>query len=460
MKSRCLIAFVSHIGKLSRSRFRTLGSHCHCPQGNWGLFVFFLMMCPLGLQAAPQSLALQSLNLQARSSGASRNVGLAKTTSLIAMNSEETARNTPPSSYASLQINPPVAKKSAGLLEAGWTLGLGGESFANDREQAQSAGFDLGGALRYGLLKSVEVKAKANISLYSGYVQSRFGDQTPRSGVFLQEAVVQIQPISQLTLLAGAIDQGHLRAPLLVSARPFPGALQRLVLSSERLELQVKAQQTIPTSTTLATRSVDIESSPTFFTETCVLTARPFQNLTLTAHATHFAFRDLPSAVAGESSVHGNTVDDVTPNKSRFVYNFDGWLAGGGGTLAFSDNVSLIAEGYMIQNSQAPESYRNGQTAALSLELTLPNGIELVPKAEVYFNESDVSPAYYNSSAHGHGNRVGWVADFEVRFKKRAFEEAFKVGARLIEADLINPDLNQSRQRHFMIRFETMYDAS
>jgi hypothetical protein len=46
------------------------------------------------------------------------------------------------------------------------------------------------------------------------------------------------------------------------------------------------------------------------------------------------------------------------------------------------------------------------------------------------------------------------MAAVETLFK----EERFKLRGEYVDADLINPSRDQSRQQFFMIRFETLYD--
>jgi hypothetical protein len=358
---------------------------------------------------------------------------------------------------ASTSISAPVSRAAIrpGRATLQWSIGLAGESFANAQEQAQTAGFNVGGDFRYVLLRGLDLRVRAGASLQSGYAQSRFGDNTPRSGLNLREAIVQYRPGRILTLQVGAIDQGHLASPLLVSARPFPGALEKLTLGEGALQAEVKAQQTIPTSTTMSTQAVEAETSPSFMSETLTVKLEPHRKFNLSVYGTHFGFRNLPSTVAADGDIHGNTVDDSTPNFSRFIYEYDGWVAGGVIRTQLSRGFAAELQGQMLQNLKAPETYRNGQMASVAIEVGLPGDVLLVPKAQMFFSESDVSPSFYNSSELGHNNRIGHAADIEARFKR----ENFKIGARYVQSDTINSNLNQTPHQYLMLRFETSYDA-
>lgn len=353
----------------------------------------------------------------------------------------------------STQINPSSSSRIRRAAMA-WNLGMDGQSFANEKDQAQVAGFGLGAKLRYRLLPGLLARADAGLSLQTGYAQSRFGDNTPKSGINLKEAVLQYRPMSMLTLQAGAIAQSRLEAPLLVSSGAFPGVLERLNFGTRELGAAITAQQTVPTSTTLSTKAVESESTPTFMTETLSLHARVFDALSVKGSAGHYAFRSLPNTVAYESEAFGNTVREVGPSSAKFAYDFEGWLAGAEVKWQVLRGLGWKVGALMIQNTKAPDSYKNGQMTSTGLDIALPRQIDFEPKGFVFFNESDVAPAYYNSSELGHNNRQGWGASADFKFRK----EKFKIGAAYVNSDIINPSANQSRQQFIRLQFETLYE--
>jgi len=342
---------------------------------------------------------------------------------------------------------------SSKKIEAGWTLSLEGESFSNEKEQAQTAGIELGGKVRYALLPQLEMKADAGVSLQSGYAQSRFGDNTPKNGLDLREALVQYKPMRQLTLQAGAINQAGLNAPLIVSAQAFPAVLERALIGTKDFNVEAKAQQAVPTSSTLSTKSVEAEQTPTFMAEE--LTARAKLSNRVAAHilGLHYAFHNLPSTVATDSELYGNTVTQITAKRDQFTYEFNGFGYGGGVKVLLARELAWTLDGQIVQNTDAPSSYNQGQIATSGFEIGLPGDIDLAPKGELFFAESDVAPGFYNGSDRGHNNRTGWAADVKATFKKAGFA----VGGRFVQSDLINESLVQTRQSFVMISFETLY---
>lgn len=364
-----------------------------------------------------------------------------------------TPSNSIPSDTSLRTVVDQPARKKTGVIEAGWNMQLAGESFADEKQQAQTAGLELGGKIRYGLLPSLEMKADAGVALESGYAQSRFGDNTPKNGLDLREALVQYKPIQRVTISAGAINQAHLNSPLLVSAQAFPGVLERVLLGTKEFNVEVKAQQAVPTSSTLSTKSVDAEQTPTFMTEGLTARMKLFDRVSFSVFGLHYAFHNLPSTVAQESELYGNTVTEITAKQDKFAYDFDGFSYGGGTKVLLTREIAWTLDGQILTNAKAPDSFNQGQLASSGLEIGLPGDIDLKPKGEIFFAESDVAPGFYNGSDRGHNNRTGWAADLSVTFKKAGF----LVGGRFVRSDLINQSLVQSRQSYIMLRFETLY---
>lgn len=337
-------------------------------------------------------------------------------------------------------------------LKVRWNLSLQGDSFANDREQAQTAGFGVGGQIKYRLAQGLNFRASIGVTMQSGYAQSRFGDNAPRSGLDLREAILQYRPFSFFAFEAGALDQGQLKMPLLVAPRAFPGVAERILLGNRRLGMELRAQQTIPTSTQQQTRTVEAEPMPSFLSETLRVRGMPTSFWTLRADATHFRFNQIPRQVAMNSAAFGNT---LRADIDLLEYQFQGFAGGGGTSLEITRAVTWNIDGHVMKNTDAPEGYNLAQLISTSFDLHLPGDIDLRPQGEIFFAESDVSPAFYNDSGYGHSNRQGYAADLLATFK----QAGFKLGLRYVNADLIDQKSVQSAQQYVMVRFETLYDS-
>lgn len=343
--------------------------------------------------------------------------------------------------------------------KSAYKLSSGFDSFANEQEQSQFFGMTVATDFRAQLLSSLSFRTKAGASLNSGYAQSRFGDNVGRSSIWFEEATLNLRAVNtapaRAYLSAGALNQGDLGMRLLVDRQPFPGVRESVVLgSNSRLKVKLMAQQTIPTSKTLSTKTVDAEVTPLFTTESLEISIKPNDKLSLKGFVTHFAFLNLPSAVALESVIYGNSVAEIGPNTARFKYGFEGIGAGGSANIQISRNLEWNFLGYVLQNAQAPEGFRNAQFLRTDLKIGIPGDVDLIPGAALFFVEDDVTPGFYNNPYSGHNNRQGFAGSLEVFFQK----QRFKLKSEFIDADVINFNINQSRQQTFTIGFETFYE--
>ncbi len=341
-----------------------------------------------------------------------------------------------------------------------YKLGSGYDSFANEREQAQYFGFGLNGDFRAQLMSGLSFRVKGGASLTTGYAQSRFGDNVGASGIFMQEAVMTARAVDSKFLRAyvagGALDQNVFEAPLFIArSTAFPGVRETLVIgNSNDFRIKLWAQQAIPTSKTLSTKTVDAEVTPSFLSETAEISIEPSDILNAKAAVTHFTFNNLPSAVALESVIYGNTVNEIGPNTSQFKYRFDGFMASGSLSLRLANSLSWHLFGYAIQNAAAEEGYRNAQNIQTGFKVSLPGEIDVTPTVSTFFIEDDAVPGFYNSSVAGHNNRQGFAASVDAYFQR----QRFRVAAEYVDADVINFNINQSRQQTMTIKFETFYE--
>ncbi len=349
-------------------------------------------------------------------------------------------------------------RDSAGT-KFGYKFGSFFDSFANEREQSQYLGLDAIADFQAQLMDSLTFRAKALANVTSGYAQSRFGDNLPASGLYVEEAALSLRALdsdfARLYVAGGALSQSVFDSSMFIGRQAFPGLKQTLVFGSAKdFKLRLWAQQTIPTSRNLSTRTVDAEVTPSFLTETIELEVKPNDTFTLKAAVTHFNFNNLPSAIAQESIIYGNTVEEVGPNTSRFKYRFDGLFAQAGLNIDITRRFGWWINGSVIQNAAAPEGFRNAQHIKSGFKIGLPGEVDVVPSLGTYFVEDDAVPGFYNSSSIGHTNRQGYSGAIETFFQR----QRFRLRAEFNDADVINFNLNQSRQQSLMIGFETFYE--
>ncbi|RME14054.1 MAG: hypothetical protein D6797_09740 [Bdellovibrio sp.] len=166
----------------------------------------------------------------------------------------------------------------------------------------------------------------------------------------------------------------------------------------------------------------------------------------------HYVFFDLPSVIAEESARYGNTVSALTAPASRFSYEFNG-------AVLFMDHLKEWSPQWkshirfeLLKNLVAPEKFNRGGRAVLGTTWTRSH-LGLHPYIEIFFSESDVAPASYNSASLGHNNRQGVKYGLDLQFPKRGFGLNFAY----VDSRLINRSLSQKDLSSFYFGLETLY---
>ncbi len=334
---------------------------------------------------------------------------------------------------------------------------IGDVSFANEQgERSQSAAFVLGEEFKYRLTDEVHLNVDSKLYTFAGQSLSRFGDGIPTNGIYLKEALVEWQPFQFVSVAGGAINQRYLNSGLLIYEKAFPGAREKLAYNTGNFTASLTAEQTVPTSASLSTKTADREDQPSFFAETLSGKFDVIRSFAFEFFGTFFDFRNLPSQVAFDSSLYGNTATQMSsPNSAKFIYEYAGWLLGAKGDIELSRQAKLLVAGSLLSNELAPTAFNHGQIVSAGAEFSVTDNLSINPTMETFFNESDSAPAYYNDFVYGHNNRQGYGAYLTLDFKK----SNFKLIGFYVDADVINFNVNQSRQQVYLIKLETSYDV-
>lgn len=368
---------------------------------------------------------------------------------------EESLTLVPPSAESTLLA--PLSESQSQLTRpwsGEWWLASAAQSFSEGKDEGAGTGFRAGALLRYQLSPWARFLFDGEARFFSSRVQTRYDDDVMSSGLKLREGYAAFGQESGFEVKLGALGQRLIKSDLLIaSRRAFPGVYEGMVFAdaSSNMRLHIWAQQTVPTSYSLNTKRSDREPTPTFLTETINLKITPAKVVEAEFYATHYRFNYLPAVVAFESSSLGNTVNgEVAPN-SDFKYGFDGFLLGTEGCLCLEGPLKLRAGGQWLQNNEAPSRANRGQLLFLGTDLMLNSEINIKPRYSVFFNESDTSPAYYNSWTMGNNNRKGMIAQVEVEFLKYGFS----LNLEYVQSAMINPDPFQFDKEVFSIGVET-----
>ncbi len=331
---------------------------------------------------------------------------------------------------------------------------LGSQYVSDETDEGSNVNFGFGLKLNYKFLDSLELRSETRLNFSQERFQAQIDDDEFADGFSVKEAVAAWSPLTQVEIGAGAVNQHEfLEAPLLISNRSFPGAYQQLLFGEvDRNFVQFRLSQSIPTSRSFDSDRIEKEKTPYFFTEGVKLGVRPNKHIQFIPFYQRFRYTDLPSVVAYNGSFRGNTVADATPTNSRFAFDFEGYVAGLRVALDPTSDLSLFGEFQGIENTKAPEGFNSGQLGKAGLRVQL-GQVVVEPVVGTFFNESDTSPAAYNSAHTGHNNREGMVYAFDLTFDKYNF----KIASELVDARIVNPAQRQSDMDYFSISLETLY---
>lgn len=349
------------------------------------------------------------------------------------------------------KANQSQAKLEDKKFSGSWKAAIGGESYEEGVDKAEAASFNLNASGKYQLTDWLSLIADGKARFYSSQIQARFRDTFGGSNLFLNKFVVQAKPWRYLTLQAGAINQGELDLPLLISNRAFPGLREQLSYRHDFFEGFLMAQQTMPTSSSFNSNRSEVEETPTFFSETLGARFTLTPGLKLTTKATHFAFNNLPAVTAFDSGKIGNTTSGFLAPNSQFLYEFNGYALSGSIDYEHNELFSAGVGGMFVENSKAATASSRGQLLHAEMAARFYNVI-FKPRFEMFFNESDTAPAAYNSGRYGHNNREGQSLSLETVFP----EWGFKISARATNAKTINPNAFQNDLTAYEISLETI----
>ena len=333
-----------------------------------------------------------------------------------------------------------------------WKIQLGNEMFANEIEESNL--FVGRGVLagNVNLSSSVDLIFNASLQAKMGRSQSRY--HTVQGNAFsLSKAYLQWQR-SGFNVQAGAINQQHLNMPLLISSRPFPALKGEYQHSFGNLSLKVNLQQAIPVSESLESDRIEKEKNPSLRTFNLGSEYRWSPALKVMGSIGSFEYRNLPSKVAYESSLLGNTVPFPQQNNSQFAFPFRGYQLHLGLTGKIRRHLDGSIGFKQLENSEAPTGFNRGQLLYTQLSYSTSHGL-LGLGGEIFYNESDSAPAYYNHKGYGNNNREG----YKLFVQYDAYSSGIRMKLDFYNSNVIEANLYQNNQQILILSMETFYES-
>jgi len=329
-------------------------------------------------------------------------------------------------------------------------LGFTGLNVDNLQNQTTTFGFLTRAQMQQAFTPELKAKIAANLVLETGSNKSiNLEEFKPNQGIFLDEAYLQYAPLSFLKLQLGAINQSYLESPLLITSTAFVGVKERLFYNKDEQEYYIEAEQAIPTNQTLAKRlgSVD-EGTPSFQMASAGVDLQG-NFLSLKAAVSYFQFKNLSNSVANESRLMGNSIKGNSQNTAQYIYGFSGLNTTYELSMRLRSGFTLFNSTQYLFNQEAPDGRNTGYLTNFGVA-----GESFKVSTELFYNESDSSPAYYNDKSYGHNNRKGFALGLELTSQQ--YDLTFN--AKYIKANLIEQNQYQSDSNIILFNIMRSYD--
>ncbi|MCB0343330.1 MAG: hypothetical protein H6626_02670 [Pseudobdellovibrionaceae bacterium] len=332
-----------------------------------------------------------------------------------------------------------------------WSLSLGGRYEESGLDHVTATYLRASALVRYQLANHLKIQMQALAKANSSQAQYSLSEE-PEDKISFQEFVVSYDLFPYTELQAGAVSQEYLETPILISeSLAFPGAR----LSYSRLfrdwRFDYQIQKVIPTSQSTTADLSEQEGIPSLFTQKIKGTYNWNADTRVGFSWLGYQFDGLPSQVAFNSGLRGNTTNGQSYPATQFIDGFNGGVIALDAATALNDKLSLELGGFWIRNGSAPEKSNQGQQLHLASSYRI-QSYRIRPSVTWFVVESDVTPAYYASGGFGHNDRYGQQWDLEVEF----VELGFKLASSYVKSDLINPDSVRDDLEGFSVMLETL----
>lgn len=309
--------------------------------------------------------------------------------------------------------------------------------FYEGEDSASQVLFGFNPHFNFNFHKNFWIDANLSMNLNSSRVQTRYINRNDENFV-LNELAINFQPTKYTLFKLGAINQGHLDSPMLISAISFPGAMANLEANSDRSTFGIKAQRLIPTSTSFDSERTSKEALPLFQTAGVYGKAKLLNFIDIDGQINYYEFNKLPSVVAFESRRLGNDVSGIEIGDSRFLNNFSGLSQTANIKLNFHSKIEQFFKVAIVENENTADGDNRAQLLETGLILKLAN-FNLIPSIATFYAEPNVAPAFYNSSLFGNTNRQG--NKYALRAEMKSIKLNVEVG--YIDAKTINTSVFQ-----------------
>jgi hypothetical protein len=338
-------------------------------------------------------------------------------------------------------------------VESSWKLGLSGANAQDSQSTNQYVSFGLDTKTKYWADRDLFLNFDALVKFENGSFQSLEGEKKNESGLRLQEVGAHWLLANPLLLSVGALNQATNHSDLLFDDQAFPAVRAQVKLFKSGTGLtSLELEQAIPTSSSLNTNTRATESTPRFLSASLSFNYETF-NYFWNTRVGAYSFDNLPSSVAYQSGLRGNTVNSLTETESLFSYEFAGLDAESSLRVPVMRGWDFTGAVSYLKNNKAPTTSNSAYALTAGSEFFFVGQKSWDLSMTGFRIESDAAVAYFNSDSFFNTNRIGYNLKSYMNFRKRHF----RVGVSYTEAEVIYLNPVQSREKSLMLMLETFY---
>lgn len=350
-------------------------------------------------------------------------------------------------------LNLNLNHKSKPKTKFAWRFRSRGLGSQDQSSQSRVYRLNLDAKILHAFNENFDTDIEPTIRFSSGFIQDYEAKGGNSSQVNLMHASLNYQAWETLKIETGVLEQTRTHNKILLDDQSFPALKIQLFKQSSSAKYYLYTQNSIVSSSSLSTRTQELEPTPTFQSLGIGFQYFPFGNLAEIQFSA-FRFENLPRSLAKESSYFGNTTKKTSENDYEFAYEYGGYEITSKLDWKIIDRLSAVVSASYLQNKEAPSEFNQAYLINYGPRWNFNSTHTLFLGGRYFKIEPDAAVAALNSFELGHTNRQGYGVDMAVEFKKMNLT----IAASYLDSELIYLSTEQSRQRAFVLKLETRYD--
>jgi hypothetical protein len=347
---------------------------------------------------------------------------------------------------------PDDSEAAPSKIDAEWRASLRGFSDHDEQSQHNVVETRLDFKALYHLNPSLFLDFQPSFRFLSGATQSVDGADKADNKLLLSQAAVHYSPMDVATLSAGALYQRTLHTQILIDRLSFPAARIESALKAGSFESAIALEEAVPTSASFSTNTQQLEGTPTMTTAALRFQWKSYKDFYWQNSIGYVTYQNLPSVVAQQSSMLGNTVDSMSETQYKFRYDYQAIEAQSELKIPAMSFLNLIAHGEYLQNQKAPSDMGSAYLASGGTEILFSKAFTMSMTLGYFSLAPDSSISYFNAT-NFETNRIGYFAETVFTFPK----EKFNIRVQYRDADVMYTSPTQSRDKMMFIQLETFY---